>query len=134
MRKQGWEARLRRTVALYRARAHDWAANNCAHLAGACVEAVSGDARLTALAHESADEAQAAAVMARLGAADLGGVLCTLFPEIAPALAQRGDVGVIDDDGREVIVVVLGQIVAAPGLRCMAHLNRTKLKRAFRIE
>lgn len=134
-RVEGWEARLNNAVEKFRARPHERSQNHCGHFADAAVEAVTGSPRLASLGIAVHDDAALAATLHDRGAADVGDLLAQIYPEIAPAKAMRGDLGVVTRKGLTVVVVVLGQYVAAPGERCLGLLSRTPhLQRAFRVD
>ena len=130
----GWEGRLHRAVERFFFLPFDWGSNNCTHFAGACVEAVIGVNPIAHLTGTYTDEAGALALLAEYGG-DVEAATARFFPRIdgPKALARRGDLGVIDYEGRKFLAVVLGArcgVVSAPGL---CHFSRKHLTAAYAV-
>ncbi|MGQ3671644.1 DUF6950 family protein [Xanthobacter sp. TB0136] len=77
--------------------------------------------------------AGAARLLVERGFAGIGDALAAVLPEVPPALAQRGDVGVIDENGEEAGVVVIGADVLGMAPAGLTRVPRARLKRAFRV-
>lgn len=109
MRREDWPERLSDYLESQRDVPFDWASHSCAAFAAGAVEAMTGQA-VEIPAHGSAREAAGL-----LAARTLRERLDDLFgPEIVPALAQRGDLVLVDLAGRESVAVCVGAEAAGP--------------------
>lgn len=104
-------------------------ANDCISAAAAAVVAQGGEDHLAALRWSTEEEAETAIEAA-------GGVETALTAKlgepIAPAFAQRGDIGAIMAGNRMILVVVEGDTLAGPGPERLRRLPRAMLIRAWR--
>lgn len=110
MRREDWPERLYDYVESRRDVPFGWATNSCASFAAGAVEAMTdGAVPLPAFA----TAAEAAALLAERALRDRVGDV--MGPEIVPAFAQRGDLVLIDIEGRESVAVCLGLDAVGPG-------------------
>jgi hypothetical protein len=112
-RVNDWQSRLGALLAQRRAVPFAWGTNDCCTFACDCVQAISDHDPAEGLrAHRTAEEATK--VLQAIGgvqsAAD-----ALLGPRIAPALAQVGDIGLADLEGRATLVVCVGDAWVGPG-------------------
>lgn len=129
-----WPERL---AALVEARRHapfEWGRHDCALFAADGIEAVTGeqpfaDWRGRYASEDEADretggsvEVTVAAELARWGAC-----------EIEPQTAQRGDVVMVRAGNAEAVGVVLGEVVAVPGVERLAFVPLRKAYRAWAV-
>lgn len=59
------------------------------------------------------------------------------FQPVAPALAQRGDIALVDSgrrSGEDSLAIVEGETLAAPGVDGLVRLPRSAMKAAWNIE
>lgn len=131
MRIKKWEDALRAAVQAHIALAFDWPTNHCVGFARKCGIAITGSSPLPDLS--LANEEEADAEIAKRGA-DLADAVSKLFKRIPPAHAQRGDLGIIEQKGVKILVVVVDSFCAAPGPRCLRFISRTKMTDAFRVD
>lgn len=128
-----WDARLFAVVEAHEGAAFVWGHADCFTFAMACVEAVTG-------ANPYADEAgrwrSAAGARRRLRARGFGSIeaaIAAVFPEIPPALAQRGDLAIVHG-AHETVTVSLGarflSLAPAGGL---AGVRLDHVSKAFRV-
>lgn len=105
MRLPGWENRLTALIERHLALPPEYGVSDCFVIADDGVEACLGQ-RL----HELAGQKPVSAYKSELGAARLlrrrgfnavSNAFGSVFEEVAPALAQRGDIGVVDHEGDE---------------------------------
>ncbi|MGQ3674246.1 DUF6950 family protein [Xanthobacter sp. TB0139] len=130
-RLRHWPDRLDDVIAAYQGGIFVWGERDCWRLVLATVEAVSGAAIYADLpAYDSATGA--ARLLVERGFNGIGDALAAALPEVPPSLAQRGDVGVIDEAGGEAGVVVIGADVLGMAPAGLTRLPRARLKRAFR--
>ena len=130
MRYQDWPARLARFVAAARARPFEWSVQDCATFARDWIEECTGERvfdppysdALTAARYIDAQGGMLAAATA---------VLAEPMPN--PMAARRGDVALVQNAGREVLGVVVGEHVAAPGGDGVLMVPRTAMVAAWSI-
>ena len=133
MRLPDWEQRLAAVIAAYQAGGFVWGSRDCFRLTVDVARAVAGLSLWPDLRPYRC--ARGAAVrLARYRFAGVGDALAAVLPEVPPALARAGDVGVVIEGNAEAGVVVLGaEIVGmAPG-RGLTVLPLVRLHRAFRV-
>ncbi|MDM9623855.1 hypothetical protein [Rhizobium sp. S96] len=97
-RLPGWEKRLNAVVAKHQALPSIYGTSDCYLIADDGVEAVTGD-RMYADAIGYKTEAGAAKKLRQHGFETVRDAFSAKFAEIAPSMAQRGDIGVVDRDG-----------------------------------
>lgn len=115
MRHSEWEKRLIAVVAKHQAISSEWGVSDCYTIPDDAVEALTG-VRMYPKARPYASEAGAGKKLRRHGFANVSEAFAAKFPEIAPALAQRGDIGVIEHDGR-----FSGGVFTSVGFMTRAH-------------
>lgn len=104
----GWETRLLDEVALWSAKPFAWTSDaDCAAFGRACLVAMAGHHPFGAIPRYSTRVGAARALKAK-GHADLHAALAAHFEEVHVALAQRGDLGLVQHDGQDAIAVNLG--------------------------
>lgn len=135
-RRSDWPKRLIAAVEAARGRRFAWGQHDCALFAATCVEAMTGLDLAAGLrgAYGNA-RAAVAALDAMFGVKTLAELGDLLFgPPIDPALAQRGDVALVDvSEIGEAAGVVLGRFVAAPGPLGVVNVPRDRATRAWRV-
>lgn len=106
-----WPARLDSYVHALRQSPFRWGALDCVTFAAGAVQAITGQCP----AHPQwVSERSAARALRRAGG--LHAAVSALLPELpAPTLAQRGDVLLVRQPGRDLLAVCLGDTWAAPG-------------------
>ncbi len=113
-RYRDWQSRLQACLAERRQRAFEWGTHDCCLFVCDAVQAMTGHDPAAGLRGYTT-ELQAARLIKRLGglraiaAARLGA-------EIAPALAQVGDVALIELEGRQSLALCGGGHWVAPGV------------------
>lgn len=122
-------------VERYRNTPFAWGTADCACFLADCAQAITGDDHLGKLRGSYRTKAGAARVLARLNCADLGDALAMKFPEVPPALAQRGDLGVAPVEGGGLAgCLFLGHDVMGMGANSgLLRLPRSVATRAFRV-
>lgn len=110
MREQHWPEALADFIEARREMPFEWGPNDCCAFAAAALEAMTGE-RPPLPAYAS--ERDAARLLRE---APLRERVDELYgPEIVPAFAQRGDLVLLDLDGRATLGVCVGDEVVAPG-------------------
>lgn len=101
-----------------------WGQNDCVLFAAGAIRALTGRDALADIGAWS-NQREALARLKELGglAAAVDGVLTAL----PPALAQRGDIGMIESQRGPALVVVCGLTLAGPGEHGIEHLPREAL-------
>jgi hypothetical protein len=136
VRVQDWPERLAAFIEGRRHAPFAWGTHDCAMFGGSAIEAQIGTDPFAAFrgrytTEEEADaitspaggfEALLAATLAEFGAA-----------ECPPALAQRGDVGMVRVGNTEALGVIMGGLVAVPGPDRLAFVPPSRIYRAWAI-
>lgn len=134
MRLPDWEARLDAVIAAYQGCVFIWGVRDCLRFQLECAEAVTGR-RFVHLIPTYHSGVGAALALSRRGFSGLGDVLAAHFDEVAPALARRSDIGVVDEGGESAAVVVLGRDLAGMSASYgLTILPRGRLVRAFAVD
>lgn len=98
-------------------------ANDCVSFAGGAVEALTGDDVLGRCGHTWSTARGAARVLHQVGG--VAGAADLMLPRLlAPAFALRGDVGLVELDGRPCLVVFEGELLVGPGEAGRVYLPR----------
>lgn len=130
-RAVGWEKALVRELARLNAEPLEWGKSDCVTRVADVAKAMTGVDPMASLRGSYSSELGAARVMVARGCADVGELLASAFPEVAPAMARRGDVGVVPGpDGVLSAVVFEGADVSGAG---RARTSRTRVVRAFKV-
>lgn len=116
-RKQRWPSILAEQIEAARDKPFAWGSHDCALWAADVVRAMTGEDIAAAYRGAYDDERSAREAMLRI---DGGGLRAIGNRAFGPALnnvamAQRGDVALVDVDGREAAGIVAGPRVAVPG-------------------
>jgi hypothetical protein len=107
MRKPGWEERLLETVAEWEAKPFQWGKADCIGFALACGKAVRGKTLFKALPRYG-DAKRARRVLRDMGARELENAMMMHLDPVPVALAQRGAIGIVIDNGMQCAVVCTG--------------------------
>jgi hypothetical protein len=94
----GWEKRLNAVVATHQASPGDWGVSDCFTIPDDAVEAVTGE-KMYQDVRGYKTEAGAAKQLRKHGFENVRQAFSAKFDEIPVAMAQRGDIGVIERDG-----------------------------------
>lgn len=108
-----------------------WGVNDCCAFAARAVEVITGREVFADWA-TYADAAGAARVVQSAGGVDAIADR-VLGARIAAAFAQRGDVVLVEIDGRQSLAVCLGQVYAAPGVERLAFIPAGGAQCAWRV-
>lgn len=98
MRKPGWNARLNAAIEGFRRTPMRYGEADCAVLAAAAVEAITGARPGNAEWYGYVDEASALAILKAGGFATLADLAASVLPEIHPSQATLGDIAAIPSD------------------------------------
>lgn len=129
-----WEKRLKAVIARHQAMPSQYGLSDCYLLPDDAVEAVTGSTTYGAAARRYKTPTGAAKQLRRRGFETVEEAFRAMFTEIAPSLAQRGDIGVIDSNGE-----ICGGVFTAIGFavrdeRSVLFLPVSSVKTAFRVE
>lgn len=114
-RLPGWEKRLNAVVAAHQVLPGDWGVSDCFIIPDDAVEAVTGE-KMYPDARGYKTEAGAAKQLRKHGFDNVRQAFAAKFSEIPVAMAQRGDIGVIERDG-----AFSGGVFTAIGFMSRAH-------------
>ena len=132
MRLKDWRARLQALISAQRDAAFDPEAAHCGFFAADIVMAVTGQDP----AHDWRNPEPMAKAMAKLkraGFADHIGFAASVLPEIAPALAQDGDLAVVPTAAGPGFGVVVGANIIVRGEHSLGTVSRLTAVRAFKV-
>lgn len=142
-RLEDWPERLAAFVEERRAKPFRWGQNDCALFAADAVAAVTGVDLAERWRGRYSDEVTALQMglqgaSAHLATGDVGGALrdmasLCLDGEVAPALARRGDVLLVQHERGESLAVCIGMHAAAPGRRGVVFLPRSAWLACWRV-
>ncbi len=132
VRVPGWEARLISTIEREDGVAFSWGLHDCLTLVADCCLAVTDvDPMADISPYETEEGAQE--VLQGLGYRDVSEALASHFEEIPPALARRGDCGVVELRGVVASVVVMGAISYGRSERGLLKFPTSRVTRAFKV-
>lgn len=142
-RLRGWELALADVVANHAELAFAWGRSDCLTLVADVALALTGNDPLAAFRGRYTSARGAKRLMTGAGFAGLSEAMAGSFEEVAPAMARRGDCGLVETQVRGKVVlaavVVTGPNVvgkSAPsrkGGTGLTTLGRDRLVRAYRI-
>lgn len=115
MRKEGWEGRLNAVIDNSLQTPFEWGRHDCSLFAMRCTDAVYGTEIEGKHCGRYKTARGAAGRVKRAGGFN-GALTGEGFTSLATAFAQRGDLVVVDQDGREALGVVLSGRIAAVGI------------------
>jgi hypothetical protein len=72
-------------------------------------------------------------ILKKRGLDDVEAALASLFPPVAPLMAQRGDVGVVERDGALSCGFVCDRGSAVKDERGLSFVPQTEIKAAFKV-
>lgn len=133
----GWDIRLAEVVESLGAAPFSWGEADCLTMVADVDRAMTGYDPMAGLRGKYRSAGGAVRLMRKLGYASIDAALGERYPETGPAMARRGDCGIVAaNEGTFLFgaVVVLGDVVmarASQGGRTL--LPRERMLRAFRI-
>lgn len=133
MRLHDWQSRLDVCMREHLARPFEWGRNDCVTFAAACVKAVTGADHIEMLRGSWFDE-RAAARLLRAGGGLVALAAGCLGEEIAPVMAQPGDVGITVQNGRDALCVCAGLHWHGPAAEGLATFSAEQVISAWRCE
>jgi hypothetical protein len=128
MRIEQWSTVLHDFIEARRNTPFSWGGSDCCLFAADAVQAITEQDFAAAWRGKYDDAREAHALIADAGGVD------NMIPldEIEPNYAQRGDVAMIDMDGRDVLAIHLGDIVAGQGVDGLVFFSPALVKRAWK--
>lgn len=126
-----WENRLNAVIKKHQALPSQYGVSDCYLIADDAVEAVTGERMFPDI--EYSNEIGAAKELRRHGFITVQDAFASKFEEIAPSLAHRGDVGIIEHDGE-----ICGGFFSSIGFVArdatkLVFLPVSKVKTAFKV-
>ena len=133
-RKSQWRPALAAYIDECRSTPFAWGSHDCALFAAGAVEAMTGADLARGLRGKYRDARSATRVIKKAGFGSLGDLVAARLPEVAPGLADRGDLAIIrDDDGMAALAVVVGAEVVAAREIGVSFVSRARVERAFHV-
>lgn len=132
MRREDWPERLMETIQRHAALPFGWGASDCFLLPMDCVEAMTG---VDPWANERgySTEAGAAKRLRKHGFETVADAFAATFEEISPALAQRGDIGIVDSPRGPAGVVFFDAGAIGKAETGVRRVSRSLVLRAFKV-
>lgn len=132
-RPEGWELRLHQTLVRYSEAPFEWGSQDCFTLCTDVVKAMLQEQRGEWREYTSAKDALQ--ILKEQGFRDIGEAFASVFEEIPPAFAQRGDIGRADYPGAKFGggVVFIGHEVVCKAEQGLVRLPVSAVQRAFRV-
>lgn len=133
VRPADWPQRLAAFIEARRARAFSWGEQDCALFAADWACALGHDDPAVSLRGQYASARDAAQLVHRLGG--LGRLVsdCGFIEWQHPSMAQRGDVALLDNAGRELLAIVNGAQAVAPAEHGLVWLPMGQALRAWML-
>lgn len=108
----------------------EWGVHDCCTFAAGAIEAMTGESPFKA---SYTNEFEANTFMKSVGGIETW--ITERFGEpVVPLAARRGDIGLLALDDRELLAVVIGDTVCAPGEKHILYYPITMLSKAWRVE
>lgn len=136
LRLPDWPERLAEFIEERRYWPFAWGSQDCAMFGGDAIAAQTGVDPFAAFRGRYTTEEGAEAITAPAGGFEalLGATLAAFgAQDCPPALAQRGDVGMVRVGNAEALGVVLGSAVAVPGLTRLQFVPAGRVYRAWAL-
>ena len=132
MRLPDWEQRLADLIAAYQGGGFVWGKRDCLTFCLDAAEAMTGQRRWSQ-EHTYASPLQAVRWGRACGFRDMAEGFASVFSEVPPAVARRGDIGVVCAGASAGGVVVLGADLIGMGGDGLSLVPRSQMSRAFRV-
>ncbi len=129
-----WEARLFDAIKRHADRPFCWGTSDCVSLAADAVEAQSGVDPMAGFRGRYTTEIGAKRILAKESLKGLSGVLDGLFPSVDVNHAQRGDLGLVEYDGANCCVVVMGAHAVGKSISGRLLLPVQLIKQAYKVQ
>lgn len=113
-----------------------WGPNDCVTFAAGAVEAMTGVDRIPQAIISKArwtTALDAAKRLARIGGLE-GAMAQAGCVEIPPAMAHRGDVALLDIEGRQSLCIFEGDLIVGPGVNGLVRQTRANAVRAWSVD
>lgn len=133
MRHHDWQSRLDACMRENLPKPFEWGRNDCVTFAAACVKAVTGEDHIEQLRGAWLNERSAARLLRAGGGLSALAAGC-LGAEVAPVLAQPGDVGITVQNGRDALCVCTGSVWMMPGEHSAVSMPTEQVIRCWRCE
>jgi hypothetical protein len=129
-----WPDRLITTLEHHELLVFAYGVSDCMQLAMDCAEAITGRHPYPK-AKRYTTKRRAASCLKRHGFGNIIEALAAAYPEIAPSLARRGDIGVAYDGNLPCAVVCEGLLFVGkpPGSVGLVRVTRARVERAFAV-
>lgn len=134
LRQMGWRTALHECVEASRREQFAWGRFDCAIFAADCIRAMTGEDIASSFRGTYADSKGAVRVLKKAGFNDLPAMAEYHFDEIAPIMAQDGDIAALESDETGwTLGVFIGERVISRGVEGLGTIDRSRVSRAFRV-
>ena len=131
MRLEDWPERLIDQIQRHSTIPFEWGKSDCVTFPMDCVSAMTGEDPSRDHRHYSTPRG-AAKALAKNGFASVGDAFAAHFEEIPPAMAQRGDIGVVEGEAATAGVVFM-DVPIGKDVNGTRRVSRSLVTRAFRV-
>lgn len=131
-RRQDWPLRLSAYIAQRRRTPFAWGTHDCAQFARGAIEAMTGSDPAAAMELPTYTTALGAARWLKTHPVE-SIPLAAGLAAVSPRKAQRGDIVLIQNAGRPILGVCLGDVVAGPGRNELEYLPLRMAEKAWRV-
>jgi len=132
-RREDWQERLLAALSAHERQPFAWDESDCFRLCMDAAEALIGHDPWHEVRGRYRTARGAARVLRGHGCTDVAGMFALRFAPVAGALARRGDIGTIEQDGEIIGCVVLGTHLVAKQPMGIVRAPREQLAQAFKI-
>lgn len=131
-RREDWPERLIAEIERHSHMPFEHGTSDCFIFPMDCVEVMTGEDPWAGQRGYRTEKG-AAGKLRRHAFYNVGDAFAAKFSEIPPAMAQRGDIGVVDSDKGPAGVVFMDNVVIGKGENGIQRQPRAMAKRAFRV-
>lgn len=132
-RRNDWQQRLFAEIERHARQPFAYGVSDCWTLANGAVREITGKPLIAGIRYKS--ETGARRVLRKRGVDDVAGLVATVgLHEVAPVLAQRGDLGVTEGaNGEPALVVNVGARWVGKTETGLMHIPRSRVVKAYRV-
>lgn len=128
-----WRSRLSAYVGGCLHLPFSWGEHDCVLFAAGGVEAMTGIDLAEGFRGHYATSIGAKRALRNAGHKELDHLVAAHFPEVPPALASEGDIAVLWNADRQMLGLIVGEMIAAPGQMKLEFVPRSDAQRAFHV-
>lgn len=128
-----WRSRLSAYVAASLPVPFAWGTHDCVLFAAGGVKAMTGIDFGADIRGQYATPSEARCLLRSAGHKRLDDMVASHFPEVPQALAADGDIAVFWNDKRQMLGLIMGEMIAAPGRWKLEFVSRSEAQEVFHV-